>query len=271
MSDTAAAPSNPPSSYELQLYRRSVLVCVMNNVGDMQRAASEGWYRVPQRRAPQHIGADYLAFYQTGKFKGQPEAQTVTFFAPTRRYRLLTRAELMPNEADHPRAEEYYFRIEVGPLQRLPHPIPAAKMHRFTFARTTMEHLFAAQDVQELFQHEDPVDKLWKALRHHRLRPLKNRIMGERPMDITLRARSGYLGIRITDDKLLRESVPSDFSAPVPPLFNASPQPDRWEILHISPRELDLDLNDCLRQIGRALITLGGSALSPDSAMPIKL
>lgn len=259
------------SRYDLQLYRRSVLVCVMNNIDDMQRAASEGWYRIPQRRAPQHIGADYLAFYQTGKFKGQPEAQTVTFFAATRRYRLLTRAELIPDEVDHKRAEEYYFRIDIGPLQRLERSIPAAKMRRLTFARTTMEHLFAAQDVQELFLHEDPIDKLWKALRHHRLRPLKNRIVGERPMDITLRARSGYLGIRVTDDKSLRERNPSEWASPVPPIFNPASQSERWEFLHLSPLEIEQDLNDCLRRIGRSLITLGGSALSPDSAMPVKL
>ena len=44
--------------------RRTVLVAVMNNPEDLCRAASDGWYRIPQRRAPRRIGADYLAFYQ---------------------------------------------------------------------------------------------------------------------------------------------------------------------------------------------------------------
>lgn len=270
MTDNTTDQTSPPS-YDLHLYRRSVLVCVMNNADDMRRAASEGWYRIPQRRAPQHIGADYLAFYQTGKFKDQPEAQTVSFFAQTRRYRLLTRAELMPHEADHKRANEYYFRIDIGPLQRLETPIPASKMRRLTFVHTTMEHLFAAQDVQDLFRHEDPVDKLWKALRHHRLRPLKNRIVGDRPMDITLRARGGFLGIRVTNDKTLREALPSELSSPTPPIFQSSSSAERWEFLTLSPFDIEQDLNDCLRQIGRSLITLGGSALSPDAAMPVKL
>ncbi len=111
---------------DVEAKRRTVLVAVVNNMDDLRRAASEGWYRIPQRKAPQRVGAEYLAFYQTGAFKGAEEAQTITYFAPTRRYRLQTRRELLPAEADHPRANDYYFRIEIGPLQRLERPIPAA-------------------------------------------------------------------------------------------------------------------------------------------------
>ncbi len=153
--------------------RRTVLVAVMNNAEDFRRAASDGWYRIPQRRAPRRIGADYLAFYQTGAFKGAPEAQTVTYFAPTRRYRLATRAELLPHEADHPRAAGYYFRIDLGPLQRLEKPVPSAKYHRITFIHTTLDRLLTAEDVRDLPYKEDPFEKLWHALREHRLRPLQ--------------------------------------------------------------------------------------------------
>ena len=118
--------------------RRTVLVAVVNNVADLQRAAAQGWYRIPQRRAPRRIGADYLAFYQTGAFKAQEEAQTVTYYAPTRRYQLLTRRELLPEEANHPRADDFYFRIELGPLQRLATPIPSATMRRVTTSRPSM-------------------------------------------------------------------------------------------------------------------------------------
>lgn len=125
---------------------------------------------------------DYLAFYQTGAFKGEPEAQIVTFYPPTRRYRLLTRAELMPEDADHQRANEFYFRIEIGALQRLAQPIPAAKIRRVTFIHTTFDRLLSAQDVTDLFYQEDLFDRLWSALREHKPRPLKHRIVGERPV-----------------------------------------------------------------------------------------
>lgn len=231
--------------------RRTVLVAIVNNMDDLRRVASEGWYRIPQRSAPRRIGADYLAFYQTGAFKGQDEAQTIAYYAPTRRYRLLTRRELLPDETDHPRANDYYFRIDVGPLQRLERPIPAAKFHRVTFIHTTLDALLTAQDVNELFLKEDPFEALWHALREHQLRPLKNRVVNDRPVDITLRARGGYLGINCTDDAGTQETR-------WPPL------PERWDLLHLSTTRIQQDLNDCLRQIGAALINLGGSVLNQE-------
>ena len=235
--------------------RRTVLVAVVNNADDLQRAASDGWYRIPQRRAPRRVGADYIAFYQTGIFKGAPEAQTITYFAPTRRYRLLTRAELLPNEADHPRAEDYYYRIDLGPLQRLDTPVPAVSMKRITFIHTTLHKLLTASDVRDLFYREDPFDRLWKTLRANRLRPMTNRIVKEWPVDITLQARGGYLGIRCSNDPETRKQTRE---------MQPVPAPDRWEILWLPPNQLEDDMEACLRNIGSALINLGGSVLNVD-------
>ena len=229
--------------------RRTVLVAVVNTMEDLRRAASEGWYRIPQRSAPRRVGADYLAFYQTGAFKAEAEAQTVTYYAPTRRYRLLTRRELLPAEADHPRAGDYYFRIELGPLQRLDVSIPAGAFRRVTFIHTTLDRLFTATTVTDLFYKEDPFETLWHALREHQLRPLKNRLLGEQPVDITLRARGGYLAIQCNDERSTQELRP--------PLLA-----DRWEWLCFSTTQIQQDLAGCLRQVGAKLIELGGSVLN---------
>jgi hypothetical protein len=249
-SDRAPSTTAAPVYPDAEARRRSVLVAVLNNGEDLRRAASEGWYRIPQRSAPRRIGADYLAFYQTGAFKPQPEAQTITFYAPTRRYRLLTRRELLPAEPDHPHADEYYFRIEIGPLQRLQAPVASATMRRITFIHTTLDRLLHAQDARELYVHDDPFETLWNALRENRLRPLKNRLAGDWPMDITLRARGGNLGIRCTDDGASAQEA------------RQRPQAERWELLSLSPARITADLDGCLRQIGAALIELGGSVLN---------
>lgn len=227
--------------------RRTVLVAVMNNQEDMRRVVEEGWYRIPQRRAPRRIGADFLAFYQTGAFGRSEETHTVTYFAPTRRYQLLTRAEMLPQEEDHPRAQDYYFRIDVGPLERLARPVPAATMRRITFIHTTLARLLHADDVRDLFQQDDPFDRLWQALRDVRLRPLPNRIVGDRPQDITLRARGGYLGIRCDEQTRAGEN---------------GPLPVRWSFVTVAPQDIEHDINGCLRKIGAALIDLGGSDLN---------
>lgn len=231
--------------------RRTVLVAVLNNAEALRHAAAEGWYRIPQRSAPPRVGADYLAFYQTGAFGDQPEAQTITYYAPTRRYRLLTRRELLPDEPDHPRAEDFYFRIEIGPLQRLASPIPSATMRRITFIHTTFERLTRAADVRDLFipAHDDPFHRLWDALKANRLRPLKNRLVDEQPVDITLRARGGNLGIVCAEQ-------------PAGSTQERRPRAERWEMLWLPTRRIESDLEGCLRQIGASLITLGGSVLN---------
>ncbi len=232
--------------------RRTVLVAVINNAADLGRAADEGWYRIPQRRAPRRIGADYLAFYVTSGCGDAAIAQTVAYFAPTRRYQLLTRGELLPQECNHPRAAEYYYRIEIGPLQRLEHPVPARTFRRVTFIHTTLERLLSAEDVLDLFRRDDPFEQLWGALREHNLRPLKNRLVGESLIDITLRARGGYLGINCVEDG--QATTAQEGRLPL--------QPQRWSLLTLPAARIEQDLPGCLRQIGAALIELGGSVLN---------
>jgi lipoprotein NlpI len=72
-------------------------------------------------------------------------------------------------------------------------PVRAAKFRRLTFVHTTLHRLLAANDVLELFQAEDPFEQLWSALHEHGLRPLSNRIVAERPVDIVLRAHAAAL------------------------------------------------------------------------------
>lgn len=242
-------PDYPEHYPDAQTRRRTVLVAVVNNMADLQRAASQGWYRIPQRKAPRRIGADFLAFYQTGAFQAQEEAQTVTYYAPTKRYQLVTRRELMPEETNHPRADDFYFRIEIGPLQRLERAVPAESFRRVTFIHTSFHHLLTAEKVSDLFRKEDAFERLWQSLREHKLRPLKNRLVGDQPIDITLRARGGYLGINCTESVSTQEG-------------RLIPLADRWEFLSFATLSIEQDLNRCLRQIGAALISFGGSDLT---------
>jgi hypothetical protein len=272
-----------PAHYaDAEARRRTVLVAVLNNPFDLRRAAEEGWYRIPQRRAPRRIGADFLAFYLTAGC-GQPDlAHHVTYLAPVRRYQLLARRELLPEESNHPRADEYYYRIEIGPLQCLDRPVPAASYRRLTFIHTTLDRLLAAADVVELFRQDDPFEQLWGALREHRLHPLKNRLVGEDVVDIALRARGGYVGINCVESEagadpsassaagagyaLAREqqgALAQPWSR-TPPSLQARLLPQgRWSLLALPTGGILQDMDGCLRRIGAALIELGGSLSEP--------
>jgi UV DNA damage endonuclease len=126
-----------------------VLVAVVNNRRDFVRIREQGWYRIPVRRAPNQVAADYLAFYQTGVFG--KEGRAVRFFAPVRRYLLRRRRDLLPEESNHPHANDWYYKVEVGPLQALPSAISGGRTPRITFVPTTMERLRSAREVKDLW------------------------------------------------------------------------------------------------------------------------
>lgn len=140
-----------------------VLVCLMPAPRDMEIARLLGWYRIPLRTAPKVVAVDYLAFYQPGSF-GERGGQ-IEFVAPVRGHELATRAELLKDEADHPRANDEYFKVQIGPLERLSKPIVAEKWRRLTFLYTTGEYLLKAQTLNNLVVQSDERALLWQSLR----------------------------------------------------------------------------------------------------------
>lgn len=135
------------------------LVVVVNNRQDWQRVINEGWYRIPLEHAPHPVAAEALAFYLTRPFGA--DAWQVAWYAPTLRYQIVTRRELLPAEPDHPRAGEGYYRIALGPVRRLERPITSQRLRRVTFIPTTFGQLLTATDVADLWQIDDVTPMLW--------------------------------------------------------------------------------------------------------------
>ncbi|HKZ54461.1 MAG TPA: hypothetical protein VJ123_03195 [Anaerolineales bacterium] len=141
-----------------------ILVAVVKGRRDLEIARLLGWYRIPVQTAPKVLRVDWLALYQTAAF-GE-EKWRVRHVAPVRGYELATRAELLREESDHPRAREPYFKMQLGPLETLARPIPASRWRRFTFLYTTGERLLAAGDLTDLTLHSVATrESLWRLLR----------------------------------------------------------------------------------------------------------
>jgi hypothetical protein len=140
-----------------------ILVVLLNNLRDMEIARLLGWYRIPLRSAPKVVAVDYLAFYQTAAF-GE-EKWRIQYVAAVRGHELTTRAELLKDEPDHPHAQQPYYKIQIGPLIRLPAPVLAETWRRITFLYTTGEYLLKARTVNELVVETEERQVLWQALR----------------------------------------------------------------------------------------------------------
>jgi very-short-patch-repair endonuclease len=230
-----------------------VLVAVVNNARDFARAKDEGWYRIPVKRAPRRVAAEYLAFYQTQAFGD--EGCAVNYYAPVRRFHVLSRAELMPDEVDHPRAGDAYYKIEIGPLQRLPQPVPSRALRRIAFIPTTLQRLLAAQEINDLWQRDDPQQRLWLALReagllveyHYQI----SQPDGDVAVDFALFCRDGRIAVLcdVTDDEGgLRERRPADYEL----------RTVGWTVLHFSQQQLKAEVPRCAGAVIAAVQRLGG-------------
>jgi len=141
-----------------------VLVAVVRQPRDLDIARVLGWYRIPVGTAPKTLRVDWLAFYQTAGF-GE-ERSSVRQAAPVRGFKLVRRADLLRDEPEHPHADESYFRVQLGPMEALPHLIRSERWKRFTFVYTTGDRLLSARDVTELtIAPGVERDRLWRMLR----------------------------------------------------------------------------------------------------------
>ncbi len=140
----------------------TVLVAILNNERDFLIARDEGWYRIPAERAPDGIHAQYLAFYQTKDFGD--DAFAIHYYARIAGVEMLKRRDLLPAEPDHPRADQGYYKLSIGPLVRLPHAIISRKWRRITFLVTTGERFQKAWEVNDLVLGAQDEDVVWRAI-----------------------------------------------------------------------------------------------------------
>lgn len=141
-----------------------VLVVLLNNRRDWELVEREHWYRIPVRHAPRFFsGAQYLAFYLSLAFGESKWA--IHDYAPVRGHELARRRDLIPGEDAHPRAEELYYKIQLGPLQTLEPPIRSKRGRRILFLWTTWAKFTMAREINDLFLKGPAQDKLWQVLR----------------------------------------------------------------------------------------------------------
>lgn len=175
-----------------------ILIALIPKPRDLEIARLLGWYRVPLRTAPKVIDVDYLAFYQDAAF-GEEHRWKIETIAEVRGHELTTRAELLRDEPNHPRAREEYYKVQLGPLETLPRSIEAGKWRRITFLYTTGELLREAQTVHDLVVRSEDREILWRSLRERALQSAQYRTanspdLPEFDLDVAILALLGDFG-----------------------------------------------------------------------------
>jgi hypothetical protein len=236
------------------------LVVVVNRPADLQRAMDEKWYRIPLRHAPNRLAAEYLAFYQTGAF-ALAERWKVRWLAPVRGYFLAKRRDLIPEEPEHPRADDEYFRVSLGELFLLPRSIPSRRLRRITFLPTTFGRLQCAEEINDLWIRNSAQERLWAALKQAGLDaecqyPLRDDLP-QYVSDFALFCREGRIAVFLGDagEELaqVKDGRPS-LSEYVPRCIA------NWFLFRASTAEVERDAERFARQLAVLVREMGGVA-----------
>ena len=217
----------------------SVLVAVMNARRDFDLARDEHWYRIPQKTAPKFFPPDFVAFYCTKSFGA--DAFSVRWYAQVRGHELLARRELLPDEARHPHADASYYKLQLGPLLELPHPIPSKRWRRLTFVLTTGDRLFSAWEINDLILGPREQDVMWRALKEAGIAAERGYVIREARarynVDLAVPCAQGAVGIVIRERR---------------------PRTTHENVLYFTPQQVNQQIAQCVAAVKQAIVAYGG-------------
>ena len=244
-----------------------VLVAVINSRRDFRIARDQRWYRIPCDRAPSRLGADYLALYQTKVF-GE-ERWSINYYAPIRRYRVVPRLRLLPDETEHPKAADPYYKVEIGDLRRLPRGIPSRSLRRVTFIPTTLERLFTAAEINDLWCGTADEEGLWRAFKEAGVDAERRYPLRETDelytVDFALFCRNGRIAVCIETEPAV-ENVRIVREHPLVDEYEAAAL--GWTVVRLDRLALGESPSECLRGILEAAKSIGGTTAPPTLEQP---
>jgi len=141
-----------------------VLVGVINRKRDLETVLGERWYRIPQQQMKRGINAEYIAFFLSKAFSERNGG--IHYFADYKGVELLYRRDLLPQEANHPRANDAYYKIQLGTIRPKVPPVLNTSKRTLSFVYTTWDRFVNATKISDLYSKEDYfVDRIYHALR----------------------------------------------------------------------------------------------------------
>ncbi|MBI2069987.1 MAG: DUF559 domain-containing protein [Elusimicrobia bacterium] len=241
---------------------RNVLICVVKSPKDLNMILRSRLYRIPQSHAPKRK-LRYVAFYQPvstqenlGLIKMRPQGfdGLIRYWASVRKIETVKRRDIVRDEPEHPRANEPYYLLHLGPCRTLPQPILNQRRMRVTFGFTTLGKLKNCREVKELFDLppiEEMVEEYVKATGFPYRREYTIRLTPKKRwrLDFALFLKTSRLGIecdgfrshRRADQKQKDKIKDADLSVL------------GWRILRLSEGEIMNDQKACREKIAAAL------------------
>lgn len=271
MSDSPLVSERPPAP------GTKVLVAHPPTPADLEIAQTQGWYRIRSQEMAGRIRGgleffEYLAFYQPKAFRR--ERFCVRRYARLRNVTESRRIDLLPEEPGHPRAQQLYLKLELGPIQLLERPVLSSRPRRILFVPTTWRKLHEAEELNDLFVGSRLEDRLYLKLRELGLLPEREWfVQYSDPRKTGRPARSFFLDFALfCQDRDLDIETDGDAwhlgeksSARDNERDNLL-EANRWHILRFNTEHIERDIESTLSIIREAVNRFGG-VLTPDSVL----
>jgi len=235
-----------------------VLVCVLKDRRDLEILLQEKWYRIPLDHMPTREFS-YLAFYQPLKFG--PDGKRIIYYAKILGKRKRKRIELLPEEPNHPRANDIYMRLNISPAIRLVRAIKNIVPRRITFGFTTLDRLYRARDILELYSIARTEQILEKELKRSGIKYFSQKYAicankRFRP-DFVIFCQYGKIAIECDNKKA--HSGPRQKSKDK--MKDACLAKFGWSVIHFSENEILFDLKKCLVRIKQTVRRQGAQGV----------
>jgi very-short-patch-repair endonuclease len=266
----------------LQPARDEVLVAILNHPDDLAVARDQHWYRVPVRSAEKWLRdrwpPRWLAFYQTKVFG--PEGFAIHYYAPVLDVRQLYRWQLFPDRPRDDKAMQRYYQLILGPLQRLPHPIPSRRWRRIIFIPTTWQKFISADEINDLYDASPLEDCLWAELKRLDLHAERQEFVTangtDYALDFALYCAAGKLDVETDGDTWHSDPrrIPEDNRR------DNDLETGGWKLLRFNTCQLHEQMSDyCLPTIVENIQRVGGIAddrliprdIALDPSVPLQL
>jgi len=235
---------------------KKVLVAILNNRRDFKIAREEHWYRIPVKTAPRRWKADYLAFYQTMVFEKMKWA--INYYAEIKGFEKSKRIELLPEENNHPRALEDYYKIILGELIPLDKSVISQKWCRIIFISTSLNRLKKAQEINDLFMENPLEEKFWYEMKENKIEAERQYLIGEGKikycLDFAILCQKGKIDVECNSDLrhsqknfILKDNQRNNYLAS-----------QGWSVLRFGSKEINKKLQICIEVIKENVSRMGG-------------
>lgn len=232
-----------------------VLVGVLRNKRDLNILLTKNWYRIPVARAPTQQ-FNYLAFYQPALFGRH--GKCIRYYARVLNYQTKRRNDLLPDEPNHPRAHDYYLRVHVGKVKKLPRPIRNIIPRRVSFCFTALNRLLKSKSVLQLYNVAPTEQIVEDGLRRAHIKAIAQHyvLSGKKRycLDFAIFCRQGLIAIEC-DNKKAHSSLRQREKDKVKNTFLRR---RGWIVIRLPEHDIVSNLDSCIVRIKKAVRRLDG-------------